>query len=358
MPIPHHIQAFRADILSDRQIGQIALVLPPGMDPRAFARVAATAVLSTPDLYEIEQTSLLAACMEAAQDGLLPDGREGAIVPFTDTKHHVKRASWIPMVGGLLKLVRQSGELLDVAAYIVRTNDLFEYEVNEHGVHFRHRPDVLHPGAPPLLVYAFARMKEGGVYFESMPWSEIEHFRELTKAHAPDAPWQQWPDEMAKVRPLKRLAKRLPMSVAAHDALRRDDQRDARYLGQSPGPGTDDPVGTINAAIREATAAQSADPPPSADEAADAQPASGEEPATRNPPPGTDGDEAADAKPTLAFTYAQVAERLNRAKNRAALAAAAKLIDAVTDDAQREELRALAGEIGAELAAKAKGNPT
>src|SRR3546814_9174090 len=70
-----------------------------------FHRVAVTAISSNPDLLNVDRTSLFGALMKAAQDGLLPDGREGAIVPFKG------KASWMPMVAGIMKKVRNSGEI-------------------------------------------------------------------------------------------------------------------------------------------------------------------------------------------------------------------------------------------------------
>ena len=55
------------------------------------------------------------------------------------------------------------------------------------------------------------------------------------------------------------------------------------------------------------------------------------------------------ATTSLAFTYAQIAERLNQAKDRAALTAASKLIDTLADAQQRDELHEMAAHIDAEL---------
>uniref|UniRef100_UPI00195373C4 recombinase RecT n=1 Tax=Klebsiella aerogenes TaxID=548 RepID=UPI00195373C4 len=45
--------------------------------------------------------------------GLLPDGREGAIVEFSG------KAQWMPMIGGLRKKVRNSGEIATWEAHVV-----------------------------------------------------------------------------------------------------------------------------------------------------------------------------------------------------------------------------------------------
>src|SRR3546814_12604527 len=67
---------------------QIKMALPAHIPVEKFHRVAVTAISSNPDLLNVDRTSLFGALMKAAQDGLLPDGREGAIVP------HKGKASW------------------------------------------------------------------------------------------------------------------------------------------------------------------------------------------------------------------------------------------------------------------------
>ena len=228
-----NVVAFRHDLESDAMREQLRIALPKHVDPDSFARIVMTAVQSNYQLCSADRKSLLAACLEAAQDGLLPDGREGAIVPYR-LKGGPLVAQWQPMVGGLLRLVRQSGELVEIAAHIVRRSDRFDYVVDERGEHFQHHPNFMEPDTPPLLVYAYARTKDGGVYFEPMAWSEIEKFQAMSRAKSDESPWQMWPDEMAKVRPIKRLCKRLPMSTDARAALARDDARDANLLGLAP----------------------------------------------------------------------------------------------------------------------------
>src|SRR4051794_157466 len=53
--------------------------LPPTITPKRFVSVLMTALQNKPKLLECTFPSLWNACVRAAQDGLLPDGREGAI---------------------------------------------------------------------------------------------------------------------------------------------------------------------------------------------------------------------------------------------------------------------------------------
>ena len=59
---------------------EIADVLPEHITEEKFRRVAMTAINLTPALYKCDRKSLLGALLNAATDGLLPDGREAALV--------------------------------------------------------------------------------------------------------------------------------------------------------------------------------------------------------------------------------------------------------------------------------------
>ena len=96
-----------------RMSDQFKMALPPQIPVERFVRVVQTAVASNPDLLNCERTSLYGAAMKCAQDGLLPDGREAALVKFGG------QVSYMPMVGGILKKVRNSGELETISSHVV-----------------------------------------------------------------------------------------------------------------------------------------------------------------------------------------------------------------------------------------------
>jgi len=73
---------------------QFGAVLPKHIPVERFGRVVLTAVQTNPDLLNVERRSLWNACMKAAQDGLLPDGRLGALVVFKD-KRRGNIAQWM-----------------------------------------------------------------------------------------------------------------------------------------------------------------------------------------------------------------------------------------------------------------------
>src|ERR1700759_587891 len=94
----------------ERMQPEFARILPDSIDASKFVRVVITALQNNPKLLESDRRSLYGACMDAAKDGLLPDGREGAIVPFKG------KCKWMPMIQGIAKKIRNSGEIGDIDA--------------------------------------------------------------------------------------------------------------------------------------------------------------------------------------------------------------------------------------------------
>lgn len=207
------IDKFRRGV--DAMDEQFKFALPKHIPVERFKRVVMTAVQGNPLLLNATRDSLFGACVKAAQDGLLPDGREGAIVPFKGD------AQWLPMIAGILKKVRNSGELRTIMARIVHEGEPFRYWVDEKGEHIEHLPDFEHEPGPMRLVYAMATTGEGDIYLEVMTKAQVERVRAASRSKS--GPWFDWYDEMAKKTAIRRLAKRLPMSSDLDDLMRRDD---------------------------------------------------------------------------------------------------------------------------------------
>lgn len=222
-PTVHPIKALQAQLES--RADELKRALPQHMPPERFIRVVLTAVQINANLLTVNRQSLWNSCMRAAQDGLLPDGREGVIVPFKDGNpnsptHGQQIAQWMPMIYGLLKRFRNSGQFKSVNTGIVREKDEFEYWVDERGEHMRHVPSD--DTGQPIKAYAVAITKDGGSMIRVMSRADIEKRRAVSRAK--DGPmWKEWWDEAAMKTVLRNLAKRLPTSSDLDDLLRRDD---------------------------------------------------------------------------------------------------------------------------------------
>lgn len=194
---------------------QFALALPEHVSPERFVRVVLTAINSNPELQKADRTSVLGAAMKCAQDGLLPDGREAALVVYGG------KASYLPMIAGVLAKVRRSGELLTINAHIVYERDTFSYVLGDEE-RIEHQPYLEGDRGKPIAAYAVAKTKDGGIYREVMSVAQINQVRNVSRAKN-NGPWVSWWDEMARKTVLRRLSKRLPMSTDLLQVFQRDD---------------------------------------------------------------------------------------------------------------------------------------
>ena len=196
---------------------QFHAALPAHIPVERFMRVIMTAIQNNPDLLKASRKSLFNAAMKAAQDGLLPDGREGAMVPFGGD------ITWMPMIGGIRKKVRNSGEIATWDVYAVYEKDAFEFELGDDPF-IRHRPHLGEDRGKLIAVYSVATLKSGERSRDVMSVSEVEKIRALSKGK--NTPWNNptFYPEMAKKTVARRHSKVLPMSSDLDDLIRRDDE--------------------------------------------------------------------------------------------------------------------------------------
>ena len=198
--------------------------LPEHVSVEKFTRVAMTAIQNTPALANADRRSLFGAFVRLAQDGLLPDGREAAVVMFGN------KAQAMPMIAGILKKIRQSKEVAKVSAQVVYENDHFlvKYGFDEDVEHVP--PKLNEARGEPIGAYATAVLKDGSKLLEVMSLEEIEKVRKVSRA-ANNGPWVSWFGEMARKTVMRRLSKRLPMSSDLEDEIFSRDETLATQPG-------------------------------------------------------------------------------------------------------------------------------
>lgn len=199
----------------DKMADQFKAALPAHIPVERFARVVMTAIQNNGDLIACDRRSLFNSAMKAAQDGLLPDGRDGAIVAYKGA------AQWMPMIGGIRKKVRNSGEIATWDVHAVYASDLFEFELGDEPF-IRHKPALTDRGAI-IAVYSVATLKSGEKSRDVMSIEDVEKIRK--KSRAQNGPWADpvFYPEMAKKTVARRHSKVLPMSSDLDDLIRRDD---------------------------------------------------------------------------------------------------------------------------------------
>jgi recombination protein RecT len=212
--------------------GEFKLALPSSISSDKFIRIAMTAIQNNPDLQGADRKSLIGSCMKAAADGLLPDGREAALVIFKG------QVAYMPMLSGILKRIRNAGYIKTVSAQIIHAKDKFRYWIDNSGENVNFDPLIFGEDRGEIIgAFAVATTNEGAIYVEVMPKNEIEKVRNVSRAKN-SGPWTTWWDEMAKKTVIRRLSKRLPISSDVAEIMKRDDE----FFEMSNEPANDTPV--------------------------------------------------------------------------------------------------------------------
>ena len=234
---------------------QFAAALPKHVSPERFVRVVMTAVQMTPALLNADRRTLFASAMKASQMGLLPDGREGAIVTFKD------QAQFMPMVAGIMKMVRNSGEISTWSVQAVYENDNFDFCLGDDE-HITHKPALTSRGKL-IAVYSIVSMKDGEKSREVMSVEDVEAIRKRSRS-GNSGPWVSDFAEMAKKTVVRRHAKRLPMSTDLDDVLRADDElfTPPEQPEPAPAPAPAEAPAPTKRPSRLAKVAEQAPPPP------------------------------------------------------------------------------------------------
>lgn len=187
-------------------------MLPKHISIDTFERAANNAIMRNPEIAECDQVSVYDSLMRCSQDGLIPDGREAAIVVYGGKQG--KKAQYQPMVDGVLKRLRQSGLVQSISAKAVFDGDDFDYWVDEDGEHVKYRPSFDATGERKFrLAFAYAKLESGEIVVEVMNKAEIDRVKSSSRAgNSQYGPWAQWYDRMAVKSVYHRLARRLPSS--------------------------------------------------------------------------------------------------------------------------------------------------
>ncbi len=214
---------------------KLAQLLPEHMTADRFLRITLNALRVTPKLMECTIESLFGASIFCAQMGLEPNTPQGHIylIPFRNNRKGVTEVQVIIGYQGLIALARRTGEIQTISAQAVFENDDFEIDwMNPESS--RHRPPK--HGTPRgefVGAWAKATFKDGGFAFDYMPAEDITKIRDGSQGYqtakrfnSSNTPWMTNFDQMAVKTAIRRLAKRLPMSIELASAVRLDEATD------------------------------------------------------------------------------------------------------------------------------------
>lgn len=202
------LAAFKNNLTRMKDAGELDM-LPANVTWEAFRNAAVVAVTDNPGILRCDQQSLFRSLRRLAAQGLVPDGREAAIVDFGG------KAQAMPMVFGLIKTARNSGEVVSIWAEVVHEGEELHLWIEDGERRFKHEYDPLRRSGEIVGAYAVAKLRDGTIEFEALGRAEIEKRRKVSRTQKGDQPsgvWLQWYAEMAKKTVLRALCKRLPVS--------------------------------------------------------------------------------------------------------------------------------------------------
>lgn len=225
---PNPLVAFKRDF--NTLLEKKELALPSSVSQEAFKNAAVVAVQDNPKILTCDQASVFKSIRTLAAAGLVPDGREAALVPFKTKQdgNWIDKCQAMPMVFGLIKMVRRSGTVKDIRAHIVYEKELaqdrFTYVVGDEEK-LEHSPILFGDRGEPMAAYAIAVLTDGAIVREFMSAEDIEKVRQSSAAQRiykkgqppkiseePIGIWKDWWDQMWKKTVIRRLCKRLDMS--------------------------------------------------------------------------------------------------------------------------------------------------
>lgn len=227
--------------------------LPAHVPVERFSRFALL-TLQNPNVAEATKTptgrtSLFKALLQAAADGLMPDGRESALVPY-DKKVNgewVKTVQYQSMVAGIMKKARNSGEIASIVCQIRYRNDLFRMSFVSDGAPIVHELADGDRGEM-VGVYALCRFKDGTwSQPEYLTKVQVDQIRARTKSRKKvdgemviTGPWVTDYEEMARKTAIRRASKSWPSSTdleALHNTIRAgDEMTDVNVIDHAPIP--------------------------------------------------------------------------------------------------------------------------
>jgi phage RecT family recombinase len=224
---PSTWEAFEAELKG--KTGEIAKMLPPSIPKDRFINAVITAVKKTPRLLACHRRSLFIQIEKAATDGLLPDGREGVLLPQHDKVQNsagkyvdILGVLWNPMTWGIRKRAREiDGIVIDTQ--VVHANDKFSRKQGDHPC-IEHEPPPLGSERGAMVgCYAIFKLNDQTIlHREVMDADQVAKVK--AKSKQPNGSlWKDFPEEAWRKSVLRRGTKSVPCSEALQTVIERWD---------------------------------------------------------------------------------------------------------------------------------------
>lgn len=202
-------------------LAQINAAIPAVMEKNAerFVRALMTECQKTPALLDCSPKSLFGGVIQVAALGLELGGPAGQayLLPFKG------EATLCIGYRGFITLAFRAG-VHNFTPRTVREGDIFD-------IHYGTRNELIHAPKFPIDgevtgYYAVVKTPSGGTDFEYLTKAQAEEHKNRYALSKNGGPWKTAFDEMAKKSCIRKLAKRVPLSVEWVQAATLDEMAD------------------------------------------------------------------------------------------------------------------------------------
>ncbi len=216
-------------------------------DIKKFMNNALMAIKDKPEIAsgEVSRKSVFDVCSRAANDGVVLDGKEAAIIIGSVKRggQWVKEAQYRLMAGGVMKMINRSPNIERVVCQLVYEHDDFYVDFVTDGESIRHKitPEVMKKGRGEVIgVYFTAKLTNGEwTSPELMSVEEVNKVRDAySKKNSEGKFSQMWENswgEGARKTVLHRARKRLTLDAKIDASLAQDDEAEVEIVDHSTG---------------------------------------------------------------------------------------------------------------------------
>ncbi|MBU0801421.1 MAG: recombinase RecT [Alphaproteobacteria bacterium] len=164
----------------------------------------------------VKPQSFLDSVIRAARDGLLPDGKQAAIVRFKD------EAQYMPMIEGFTEILYKTGLVASVNGNVVIEGDEFDWEEGSNAF-IKHKPSLTNDPQKDkaLAAWCIIKLTNGEEIIEVTRHADLMRIAAMSRSER--GPRNSWAGEMHKKAPFRRAMKRMPKHPRLDQLLDHDN---------------------------------------------------------------------------------------------------------------------------------------
>lgn len=236
----HPIEIYVNTIKGPEIQGLINKSLPKEIPAVKFTAAVIGAIKANQQVFiDCERQSVYNSIIEAARRGLVPDGKQGALVPFKKKVNgqFIKFCQFMIMPEGIIDSLARLG--ITIYAQSVHKNDKYRFWSDDKGQHVDHEFDPFTDRGERVGAFSCATTRAGVSYVEAMGMADISRVMKVSKQKDDQGnmtgPWKDWPERMEQKSCMHRVCKRTP-NVDIGD----DDEYTDRVVSVVPAANADD----------------------------------------------------------------------------------------------------------------------